>query len=169
MAVCNRPPAASPPSSHSTHAAPHTVRDPPTAPPYRHCTDGPIQQDQVRPVQALLRGPHDRRKAQAHPRRVELDRLPRPGHRLLRRGDHACAAQPHTERQHKTRVMQGRRPWDEGRRMRRDARARQQPSPLRSMEEAKRHAHAAHSERARTFLPVQVWHKMQKRKCRKCR
>ena len=28
MAVCNRPPAASPPSSRSTHAAPHTVRDP---------------------------------------------------------------------------------------------------------------------------------------------
>ena len=38
MAVCNRPPAASPPSSRSTHAAPHTVRDPCTAPPYRHCT-----------------------------------------------------------------------------------------------------------------------------------
>ena len=37
------------------------------------------------------------------------------------------------------------------------------------MNAAKRHAHAAHSERARTFLPVQVWHKMQKRKCRKCR
>ena len=53
--------------------------------------------------------------------------------------------------------------------MRRDARASQQPPPLRSMEEAKRHAHAAHSERARTFLPAQAWHKMQKRKCRKCR
>ena len=37
MAVCNRPPAASPPSSHTTHAAPHTVRYPPTAPPSQHC------------------------------------------------------------------------------------------------------------------------------------
>ena len=37
MQVLNRPPAASPPSSHTTHAAPHTVRYPPTAPPSQHC------------------------------------------------------------------------------------------------------------------------------------
>ena len=38
MQVHNRPPAAAPPSSRSTHAAPHTTRYPCTAPPYRHCT-----------------------------------------------------------------------------------------------------------------------------------